>query len=59
MCTYENWPRSIKCSMCGNVFNSHRSQASSLIMSSPEREIDSNQDNTRLHGSPNILGSYT
>lgn len=55
MCTYENWPKSIKCSMCATVpINSHRSQASSLIMSSPERDLDSNQD-TRLHGSPNIL----
>lgn len=53
-CTYENWPKSIKCSMCGHIPNNHRSQASSLIMSSPERDIDSNVD-SRYHTSPNIL----
>ncbi|CAH2005090.1 unnamed protein product [Acanthoscelides obtectus] len=41
MCTYENWPRSSKCAMCGTIHNSQRSQASSLIMPpSPERNID-------------------
>ncbi|XP_031350268.1 ubiquitin thioesterase trabid isoform X2 [Photinus pyralis] len=54
MCTYENWPKSIKCSMCGHIPNNQRSQASSLIMSSPERDIDSNVD-SRYRTSPNIL----
>ncbi|KAF5304182.1 hypothetical protein FQR65_LT08076 [Abscondita terminalis] len=55
LCTYENWPKSIKCSMCGHFpNNTQRSQASSLIMSSPERDIDSNQD-TRFHSNQNIL----
>lgn len=46
MCTYENWPKSIKCAMCGTNNNSQRSQASSLIMPSPDRipEPDINQD---------------
>lgn len=42
MCTYENWPKSTKCAMCGTS-NSQRSQASSLIMPSPER-IKNNED---------------
>lgn len=55
LCTYENWPKSIKCSMCGHIPNNQRSQASSLIMSSPERDVvDSNVD-SRYRTSPNIL----
>lgn len=57
MCTYENWPKSIKCSMCGHVpNNTQRSQASSLIMSSPERDVDSNHE-SRFHTNQNILES--
>ncbi|KAF5303481.1 hypothetical protein FQA39_LY09944 [Lamprigera yunnana] len=55
MCTYENWPKSIKCSMCAYVpNNAQRSQASSLIVSSPERDVDSNQE-SRFHPTQNIL----
>ncbi|CAH1155866.1 unnamed protein product [Phaedon cochleariae] len=39
MCTYENWPRSVKCAMCATN-NSQRSQASSLIISSPEPDVN-------------------
>ncbi|XP_076253544.1 ubiquitin thioesterase trabid isoform X2 [Rhynchophorus ferrugineus] len=48
MCTYENWPKSTKCAMCGTS-NSQRSQACSLIIPSPERNKnndDMNQDET-------------
>ncbi|XP_018579145.1 ubiquitin thioesterase trabid isoform X1 [Anoplophora glabripennis] len=46
MCTYENWPKSVKCAMCGSSNGSQRSQAASLIMPSPDRipESDINQD---------------
>lgn len=46
MCTYENWPKSTKCAMCGSFNTSQRSQASSLIITSPDRNIenDINQD---------------
>ncbi|XP_074031593.1 ubiquitin thioesterase trabid isoform X2 [Leptinotarsa decemlineata] len=45
-CTYENWPKSPKCAMCGTLNSSQRSQASSLIIPSPDRIIDTdlNQD---------------
>lgn len=46
MCTYENWPKTVRCAMCGTPTN-QRSQASSLIISSPDRnnsEPESNQD---------------
>lgn len=39
VCTYENWPRTLKCAMCGNTPNNLFSQASSLILSSPERDV--------------------
>ncbi|XP_072376045.1 ubiquitin thioesterase ZRANB1-like, partial [Diabrotica undecimpunctata] len=44
LCTYENWPKSIKCAMCGS--GNQRSQASSLIIPSPDQiaEPDRNQD---------------
>ena len=39
-CTYENWPKSTKCAMCGYVpNNSARSQASGLILPSPECDV--------------------
>ncbi|KAJ8920112.1 hypothetical protein NQ315_011768 [Exocentrus adspersus] len=47
-CTYENWPKSVKCAMCGTNNTSPRSQAGGLplIMPSPDRipESDLNQD---------------
>lgn len=44
ICTYENWPKSPKCAMCGTQ-NNQRSQASSLILPpAPERIEDINQD---------------
>lgn len=44
MCTYENWPKSVKCAMCGTIgTNSNRSQASSILISSPEHS-NINQD---------------
>lgn len=44
ICTYENWPKSSKCAMCGTQ-NNQRSQASSLILPpAPERIEDINQD---------------
>lgn len=45
-CTYENWPKSTKCAMCGTNSSIQRSQASSLIMPSPDRNVasDINQD---------------
>lgn len=46
-CTYENWPKSTKCAMCGYTpNNSTRSQASGLILPSPECDvgIDSAQE---------------
>lgn len=39
MCTYENWPKSSKCAMCGTLNTSQRSPASSLIITSPDRNI--------------------
>lgn len=44
MCTYENWPKSTKCAMCGTIHNSQRSPASSLIISSLDKEPNLNQD---------------
>ncbi|CAG9856836.1 unnamed protein product [Phyllotreta striolata] len=47
-CTYENWPRSQKCAMCGS--NIQRSPASSLIIPSPSlehRELDRASDLTK------------
>lgn len=43
--------------MCGKApNNSQRSQASSLIMPSPEKELElSAHDNTRLYGTQNII----
>ncbi|XP_055323331.1 ubiquitin thioesterase trabid [Sitodiplosis mosellana] len=45
VCTYENWPKSLKCSMCGcpkdgSVNNTDRFGANTI--SSPERDIDEN-----------------
>ncbi|GJQ75890.1 putative zinc ion binding protein [Trypoxylus dichotomus] len=59
LCTYENWPKSTKCAMCGTVPNNTlRSQASSLIMSSPEKDADvSANEDDRFRGSPNIHDS--
>lgn len=59
MCTYENWPKSTKCSMCATIpNNSLRSQASSLIMASPEKEMDATSNvEDRYRTSPNILDS--
>lgn len=40
ICTYENWPKALKCAMCGISPNNSlrsQSQASSLILSSPEK----------------------
>ncbi|KAJ3643383.1 hypothetical protein Zmor_026097 [Zophobas morio] len=52
LCTYENWPKTKKCAMCGAV-SSHRPQASSLILPSPDRDNESEKNRT----SPNILES--
>lgn len=47
MCTYENWPKTLKCAMCNTTpNNATRSQSGNLILSSPERESErSNIDN--------------
>lgn len=42
MCTYENWPKSSKCAMCGAMgTTNHRSQASSIVIPSPEHNTES------------------
>lgn len=54
MCTYENWPKTGKCAMCGTITNNaNRSQPvnviPSVILSSPERESDkSNKDEWQI-----------
>ncbi|KAJ8934029.1 hypothetical protein NQ318_014200 [Aromia moschata] len=67
MCTYENWPKAAKCAMCGTNSNYPRSQASSLIMPSPDQNIepDVNQDDRYkdyilgvIEGDPNPVEAY-
>lgn len=46
VCTFENWPKSLKCSMCGwskesNV-NNETERFGANTISSPERDIDEN-----------------
>ncbi|XP_017771845.1 PREDICTED: ubiquitin thioesterase trabid isoform X1 [Nicrophorus vespilloides] len=56
ICTYENWPKSTKCAMCGSLpNNSLRSQASSLIMPSPDRDIDACFKEDRIRGTSNNM----
>lgn len=56
ICTYENWPKSTKCAMCGSLpNNSLRSQASSLIMPSPDRDIDASFKEDRIRGTSNNM----
>lgn len=57
VCTFENWPKSTKCAMCGTC-NIQRSQTSSLILPSPERNKkidDINQDDRYQESSQNII----
>ncbi|XP_031617757.1 ubiquitin thioesterase trabid isoform X2 [Contarinia nasturtii] len=47
VCTYENWPKSLKCSMCGcskegGVVNNETERFGANTISSPERDIDEN-----------------
>lgn len=58
MCTYENWPKATKCAMCKYIPNNLlRPQASSLILSSPEKEIDTtSKPDERYYNNSNILG---
>ncbi|GLV35863.1 trabid [Carabus blaptoides fortunei] len=40
-CTYENWPKTMKCAMCGTIVNNAtRSPVGSVILSSPDRDAD-------------------
>lgn len=46
VCTFENWPKSLKCSMCAipkeNSVNNETERFVANTISSPEREIDEN-----------------
>lgn len=45
MCTFENWPKSLKCSMCGypkDSVNNETDRIGANTISSPERDIDEN-----------------
>lgn len=46
VCTYENWPKSLKCSMCGCLkdgsVNNETDRFGANTISSPERDIDEN-----------------
>lgn len=58
VCTYENWPKSFKCAMCATVpNNSQRSQASSLIVPSPEKELElsTHESRTTIESSISLL----
>ncbi|XP_018319117.1 ubiquitin thioesterase trabid [Agrilus planipennis] len=60
ICTYENWPKSLKCAMCFYApSNSQRSQSSSLCNPSPENEVDTNiiNQDERKYSSTNIIDS--
>lgn len=45
-CTFENWPKSLRCSMCGcpkeTVNNNETERFGANTLSSPERDIDEN-----------------
>ncbi|XP_037030414.1 ubiquitin thioesterase trabid-like [Bradysia coprophila] len=41
-CTYENWPKSIKCSMCYHARDLSQETGALKNISSPERDIDEN-----------------
>ncbi|XP_022918040.1 ubiquitin thioesterase trabid [Onthophagus taurus] len=47
-CTYENWPKSSKCAMCGTITNNHQPEKEPII------EPSENEDD-RFRASPNIL----
>lgn len=54
-CTYENWPKSLKCAMCGTMGNnatniSRSQQASCLILPTSDRE-----NNEHCRTNTNIL----
>ncbi|XP_019877265.1 ubiquitin thioesterase trabid [Aethina tumida] len=46
LCTYENWPKTTKCAMCGNVVNNNQRSQASNVTSSPDRntETESSHD---------------
>lgn len=51
VCTYENWPKALKCAMCGSSQNNSirsQSQASSLIIASPEKANSNSNSNETI-----------
>ncbi|KAK9878143.1 hypothetical protein WA026_021158 [Henosepilachna vigintioctopunctata] len=56
VCTYENWPRANKCSMCGFVpNNSQRPPSSSRIMSPSNHNVNLENQDDLYRSSANIM----